>query len=190
LMTPDDARPDHAWTIIIPVKDTRVAKTRLTGLSQPVRAALALAFAQDTVTAALACADVREVVGVTSVRRTDPQAAVAAMSADLPALRSEDLHTALVAGSAHLRWFVADAEGAGTTLLAARRGLALRPAFGAGSRQAHALRGATDLVGPDLERLRRDVDTEEHLWQAVGLGVGHHTLEALAELALVCAPLA
>jgi 2-phospho-L-lactate/phosphoenolpyruvate guanylyltransferase len=221
-MALDNNRPNGAWTIIIPVKDTRVAKTRLSGLSRPVRAALALAFALDSATAALACRDVRDVlvvtndrdaalaltelgvrvvhdtpdaglnaaleIGVSAVRRSDPEAAVAAMLGDLPALRPEVLEAAFAGGGQHARWFVADADGTGTTLLAASGGSALRPSFGPGSRDSHSLSGAVDLMAPDLQRLRRDVDTEEHLWEAVRLGVGHHTRGALADLALVSSP--
>ncbi len=221
-MPTDDNRPNRAWTIIIPVKDIRVAKTRLSGLSGSVRATLALAFALDSATAALSCRDVRDVLvvtndrdatlallaigvrvvrdapgaglnaalehGVSTVRRDDPLAAVAAMSGDLPALRSADLEAAFAAGATHARWFVADADGTGTTLLAASGGTPLLPAFGILSRDAHSRSGAIDLLAPDLRRLRRDVDTEEHLWEAVRLGVGEHTAGALADLALVASP--
>jgi 2-phospho-L-lactate/phosphoenolpyruvate guanylyltransferase len=221
-MTPDHARPDATWTIIIPVKDTRVAKTRLSRLSQPVRAALALAFAMDSATAALECPAVLRVLvvtndgdagvaleaagahvipdapdsglnaalthGVSTVRREDPAAAVAAMSGDLPALRSEDLTVAFLAGSALPHWFVADAEGSGTTLLAAGPGTSLSPSFGARSRETHARLAAVEIVGPDLARLRRDVDTEEHLRKAVRLGVGRFTRAALADLELASSP--
>jgi 2-phospho-L-lactate/phosphoenolpyruvate guanylyltransferase len=221
-MTLDDNRSIGAWTIIIPVKDTTVAKTRLRGFTGPVRATLALAFALDSATAAMACRAVREVFVVTNdrdaalalsqigvrvirdvpeaglnaalehgaaaARREDGRVALAAMSADLPALRPEDLETAFAAGEALRRWFVADADGSGTTLLAAAEGSSLRPAFGAHSRDAHARSGASAIVGKDLQRLRRDVDTEEHLWEAVRLGVGQHTRCALADLALVASP--
>jgi 2-phospho-L-lactate guanylyltransferase len=110
------------------------------------------------------------------------------MSGDLPALRSEDLEAAFAAGSGHARWFVADADGTGTTLLAASGGTLLFPAFGPGSRAAHTRSGAVDLMEPALLHLRRDVDTEEHLWEAMRLGVGRHTQAVLAELALVSSP--
>jgi 2-phospho-L-lactate/phosphoenolpyruvate guanylyltransferase len=217
-MTSDNTRPDDAWTIIIPVKDIRVAKTRLSAPSQPARAALALAFALDAATAALASPVVQRVVvvtndalagpqlaelgaqviadladagqnaalltGVAYARRHDAGVAVAAMSGDLPALRSDDLSTALEAAASLPRWFVADAEGLGTTLLAARGDVALRPSFGPRSSQEHTLSGAAELSVDGLERLRRDVDTIEQLWQAVRLGVGTHTRRALHDLDL------
>lgn len=221
LMTPDHARRD-AWTIIIPVKDTRVAKTRLARFSQSARARLALAFALDSATAAVDCPDVRRVVAVTndaeaaraleavgvhvvadapdaglnaalihavaSIRRGDLGVAVAAMSADLPSLRSVDLSTAFDAGIAAPYWFVADDDGLGTTLLAAAPGIALSPGFGVGSRDRHARSGAREIAGPELARLRRDVDTEEHLRAAVRLGVGHHTSTALDDLEVRLGP--
>src|ERR1700712_3439645 len=61
-----------AWTIIIPVKQTTIAKSRLTGFDPATRRRFAIAFAQDTVTAALGCPEVRRVVVVTD----DPVAGV------------------------------------------------------------------------------------------------------------------
>ena len=66
------------------------------------------------------------------VRLRHPELGVAAMCADLPALRTDDLTTALL-GSTAARWYVADAHGTGTTLLAAGPGVDLDPHFGAGS---------------------------------------------------------
>lgn len=208
--------PDATWSVIIPVKDTSVAKTRLTGLSQRDRATLALAFAIDVTVAALACHDVRLVVAVTNddgvsdalaalgasvvpdrpasdlntavehgvrwVRRDDPAAAVAALQGDLPALRAADLAQAFAIAGSTPRWFVADADGTGTTLLAANTRAPLRPSFGTSSRHEHLAGGAIELVASGLERLRRDVDSENHLWEAVRLGVGSHTRAAMADL--------
>ena len=75
------------------------------------------------------------------VRLVDPDVAVAAMCADLPSLRPEDLTDALSAGLTP-RWFVADADGTGTTLLAAGPGVELEPHFGAGSARRHEESGA------------------------------------------------
>jgi 2-phospho-L-lactate/phosphoenolpyruvate guanylyltransferase len=54
-----------AWTIVVPVKQTTVAKSRLSGISATARQRLAVAFAQDTVVAAVSCPEVRRVVVVT-----------------------------------------------------------------------------------------------------------------------------
>ncbi|WP_435130801.1 2-phospho-L-lactate guanylyltransferase [Actinacidiphila sp. bgisy144] len=56
----DDAR----WSLVVPLKPLAVAKSRLAGAGA-VRPALALAFVLDTVGAALACREVRDVTVVT-----------------------------------------------------------------------------------------------------------------------------
>lgn len=193
-----------------------MAKTRLRHLDAPARAALALAFALDVSTSALACPIVRRVIAVTNdelaasslaavgvdvvpdkpaaglnaalehaftvARMADPEAPVVAMSADLPAVRSDDLARTFSAARDLSYWFVADAQHVGTTMLGAAPGFRLSPAFGAQSRAAHRLQGAVELSEPDLERLRRDVDTEADLQVALTLGVGPYTLAALSRL--------
>ncbi|KJY42225.1 2-phospho-L-lactate guanylyltransferase [Streptomyces sp. NRRL B-1568] len=58
-----------AWTLVVPLKPLAAAKSRLArGAAQLPRPALALAFALDTVGAALACPCVRDVVVVTDDR--------------------------------------------------------------------------------------------------------------------------
>ena len=57
--------PAHPWCLVVPVKRLALAKTRLAEVAGEHRVDLALAFALDTVTAALACDDVRAVVVVT-----------------------------------------------------------------------------------------------------------------------------
>jgi 2-phospho-L-lactate guanylyltransferase len=100
---------------------------------------------------------------------------VAALTGDLPALRPAELTAGLSeAGAAGGRAFVPDASGAGTTLLTAPSGAALRPRFGPGSAAAHASSGATPLLGP-WPSLRRDVDTAADLAAAAVLGLGPHT---------------
>jgi 2-phospho-L-lactate guanylyltransferase len=122
--------------------------------------------------------------GFSHARRYDAGARVAALSGDLPSLRAEDLTHAFTCGAGVPRWFVADADGLGTTMLAVESGRDLSPCFGPRSRHEHRLSGAVDLAAPGLERLRRDVDTVDHLWQAVELGVGSHTHQTLRELGL------
>jgi 2-phospho-L-lactate guanylyltransferase len=114
-------------------------------------------------------------------REDDPLTLVAAMSSDLPAVRPEDIDGALDATAAR-RWFVRDSHGQGTTLLAALPGIDLEPAFGPGSAARHAASGAAEISRPDLERIRRDVDTEDDLAVAQALGVGTHTAEVLARI--------
>ncbi|MBO0808286.1 MAG: 2-phospho-L-lactate guanylyltransferase, partial [Actinobacteria bacterium] len=53
------------WSLVIPVKVLARAKSRLAALAGPHRAALALAMAADTVTAAVACQSAAGVIVVT-----------------------------------------------------------------------------------------------------------------------------
>jgi 2-phospho-L-lactate guanylyltransferase len=122
----------------------------------------------------------------TSTGGTEP--GVAALTADLPALREAELTEALrqadqVAGSLGpgviARSFVADAAGTGTVLLAAPAGAALEPCFGPDSAAAHEASGAIRLSGA-WPSLRRDVDTPADLAEALALGVGPRTAAAYA----------
>lgn len=106
---------------------------------------------------------------------------IAAMLGDVPALRASDLRHALAAASAHPTAFVPDAEGTGTVLLCATGGVGLHPHFGTASALAHAAQGGVRL-DLDLPGLRRDVDDEAALREALGLGVGAHTAGVLAGL--------
>jgi 2-phospho-L-lactate/phosphoenolpyruvate guanylyltransferase len=116
-----------------------------------------------------------------------PQSGMAALSADLPALRPAELGQALSAAAAWPTAFVADAAGDGTTLYAATPGAAFRPAFGLASRARHAAGGAVELALDGIPGLRRDVDTPDDLRGAAGLGLGPHSAPLAAEL-LRCAP--
>jgi 2-phospho-L-lactate guanylyltransferase len=201
-----------SWTVIVPVKQITLAKSRLIGVGDDTRQALAIAFARDTVAAAANCPLVEHIVVVSndaaaatiaagiaelvpdvpdaglnpalvhaaaSVRSRRPDAAIAALSSDLPALRGADLTRAFGRGPA-TAWFVPDAAGTGTTLLAAPAGQAWAPAFGTSSRQAHREAGAVEIDTGGLERLRRDVDTAADLAHARRLGVGPSTAAVLA----------
>ncbi|MEU5957650.1 2-phospho-L-lactate guanylyltransferase [Streptomyces sp. NPDC047525] len=205
------------WTLVIPLKPLERAKSRLTATTgDTLRPGLALAFAQDTVAAALACPAVRDVVVVTddglagrelaalgarivrdepagglnaalahgtaAVRTGRPQSAVAALNADLPALRPMELARVLDRAAAFPRSFLADAAGIGTTLLSAAPGSELRPAFGAASRSRHAASGAVELPLEGVGSVRQDVDTGDDLRAALALGVGPRTATAAARL--------
>jgi 2-phospho-L-lactate guanylyltransferase len=115
-----------------------------------------------------------------------PGTGIAALAADLPALRPAELGRALrawmPAGSAA---FVADAAGVGTTMYAAPPGTAFAPRFGGASRARHAAFGGHELDLPDIPGLRRDVDTPEDLRAAVALGVGARTASLAGELLAV-----
>ncbi|RSS81573.1 2-phospho-L-lactate guanylyltransferase [Streptomyces sp. WAC06614] len=197
------------WSLVLPLKPLAVAKSRLAAAAGADRAGLALAFAQDTVAAALACAAVRDVVVVTddplagaelavlgarivadapaaglnaalahgarAVRAGRPGAPVAAMNADLPALRPRELLRVLESAEGFPRAFLADAAGIGTTLLSAAPDRELAPAFGGASRSRHSASGAVEIVRADVPSVRRDVDTGADLRAAAALGLGPHT---------------
>lgn len=116
-----------------------------------------------------------------------PADGVAALVGDLPALRPEELAAALAAGAEHPRSFVPDAAGTGTTLLAARAGVALDPRFGPGSSARHAADAVALPAGPGL---RHDVDTADDLRAAAAFGLGPATAGALPGQLdpLVCSP--
>jgi 2-phospho-L-lactate guanylyltransferase len=116
-----------------------------------------------------------------------PESGLAALSADLPALRPAEIGRALLAASAWPSAFVADAAGDGTTLYAVAPSVAFRPAFGLASRARHAAGGAVELNLPDIPGLRRDVDTPADLADAAEIGLGPRTAPLAAEL-LRCAP--
>jgi 2-phospho-L-lactate/phosphoenolpyruvate guanylyltransferase len=105
----------------------------------------------------------------------------ATVSADLPALRPDDLDDALAAVPRDGRGFVADSAGSGTTLLAAAPGVPLAPAYGPGSRAVHLRSGARELPGG--AGLRLDVDTPDDLAEAVRLGLGAATAAVVRRLA-------
>ena len=105
---------------------------------------------------------------------------VAAVSSDLPSLRGDDLADALARVPDDGRAFVADADGHGTTLLAAGPDAELAAAYGGASRLRHLASGAVELDAADA--LRRDVDTPGDLDRARRLGVGPHTAQVLARL--------
>jgi len=169
LDTATAALASPAVTQVVAVTDDAEAAAALTALGartvpDPPRPGLNAAFAH----------------GAALVARDAP---VAALAGDLPALRPEELAAALTASgpliaAATGRWFVADAEGTGTVLLAAPAGRFLTPRFGPGSAAAHAASGARPLDGA-WPGLRRDVDTPSDLVAAVALGVGRHTARLL-----------
>nr|WP_206439478.1 2-phospho-L-lactate guanylyltransferase [Streptomyces scabichelini] len=203
--------------MVIPLKALARAKSRLSDTAADgLRPGLALAFAQDTVAAALACAAVRDVAVVTDdvlagrelaalgarivpdepagglntalthaasfVRTRSPESPLAALNADLPALRSLELARVLDAAAEFPRAFLPDAAGTGTTLLTAAADRELLPAFGPDSRARHRASGAAELVLPAVDSVRQDVDTGDDLRAALALGVGSHTAAAVERL--------
>ncbi|MEO7234994.1 MAG: 2-phospho-L-lactate guanylyltransferase [Lapillicoccus sp.] len=119
--------------------------------------------------------------GLRGLRGVVPGEPVAVLLGDVPALRPAELTVALVAAQAYPAAFVPDAEGTGTVLLAMAAGDLVTPRFGVGSAAAHEADGAVRLA-PHLPGLRRDVDDEASLREALLLGVGRHTAALLAHL--------
>lgn len=207
------------WSVVIPVKRLADAKSRLAPLPGEHRAALALAFASDTLVAAAASPLVAAVFVVTADAKVagrlaalgarilpddapgglngavesgrtraladDPRRRVAALTSDLPGLRTDDL-TAALSAAPDGRAFVADAPGSGTTLLLSDAHGTLSARFGVDSRFAHEASGAVLLAGAGRS-LRRDVDTVQDLEDAVAFGIGAHTAAALRLLDQPCA---
>ena len=116
------------------------------------------------------------------MHRRDPSLHLAAVCADLPALRPAELTAALDAADPQRMSFVADEERVGTTAVAAPDLARFRPRFGRGSRQEHLASGAMEIEAIDVPGLRRDVDDPDDLRAALRLGVGPRT-SAVATLA-------
>lgn len=187
-----------SWTVIVPVKSTARAKSRIR-LDPAVRQALARAMALDTVGAVAASGPVGRVLVVvespvdaaafaelagieTFLTRTNELNAairdaltapghrgpVAVLPADLPSLTPEELADALAQAARHPRGVVADRAGIGTTLLAARSSALLEPRYGLDSLRRHLDGGAVRLDVPDGSGLRRDVDRVADLADVTG----------------------
>jgi 2-phospho-L-lactate guanylyltransferase len=118
------------------------------------------------------------------VRRRWPDLALAALCADVPALRVNELTAALEVALGHDAAFVPDAVGEGTTMVAAVSADAFLPQFGRRSREAHLAAGSHEIHEIDVPTLRRDVDTPADLADAMRLGVGSHTAAVAAGLRL------
>ena len=198
---------DQEHVVLVPVKPPSVGKSRLVGLPTDRRRELAGAFALDTASACLATPGVGAVLAVTDDAAFSrdltalgceavpdgaagdlnaclrwPRLSPVAVCADLPALRSADLGSALDALPAGVASFVADAAGTGTTMYAARHE-AFDPRFGPESRAVHLTAGAVPVEG-DLLSLRQDVDDLDDLRRVLELGVGPRTSRVAEDLGL------
>ena len=206
------------YAVLVPVKPPAFAKSRLAPLGDNARRALVVAFAIDTVAAALEADAVSGVLAVTDdhmlaaalcdvgafvipdavtddlngslqqaaleAQRRWPDSGVAALCADLPALRPVDLDRAVTTAPIDRMSFVADADGVGTTTVLAPSIDLFVPRYGAESRKAHLESGAAEIELPDIPTLRHDVDTPADLAAALDLGVGGRTAVTAAGLTL------
>lgn len=112
---------------------------------------------------------------------------VAVVPGDLPQLTGPLLDEVLGALTAPLS-VVPDAEGVGTTLLAARELALLQPRYGVGSFRRHRELGAVEVALPVDHPLRRDVDTVADL-AAVPGGRTATAARAAGVVAAVVSPL-
>lgn len=197
---------DREWRVIVPLRLSD-AKTRMSAQPAPRRRELAVAMALDVIAAARTCPVVAEVVLVADPAGAEAVEASGAAPDALVADPGEGLNAAIRAGAAGSSGpvaalladvpcatpdalllvlsacvddtlIVSDAEGIGTTLLAACDTGRLDPRFGPRSRAAHVAAGALDLPDPfpgALAGLRRDVDSDVDLWDAQRLGIGDFT---------------
>lgn len=206
------------YGVLVPVKPPAVAKSRLADLGDYARRRLVVAFAVDTVVAALESPLVDVVLAVTDdhelarvladqgahvlpdgaagdlnaslvqaareLARRWPDLAVAALCADLPALRPTELTAALEMAPQQAAAYVADAQGSGTTLLLAPDSERFAPHFGPGSASAHHDAGAVQIELATIPSLRLDVDTRDDLDAAIRLGVGARTAMSTTGLRL------
>jgi 2-phospho-L-lactate/phosphoenolpyruvate guanylyltransferase len=190
------------WTVLVPLRALPSAKSRLAvSLTPDVHALIVEAIRADTLAAVRAAGPVARIVvigdtdgeGITLVQSSPglngalrdgaayarerwPGDGVAALVGDLPALRPDEIASALDAAAGHPSAFVPDASGTGTTLLAATPGTALDPRFGLGSAARHAEIAAALPAGRGL---RTDVDTVAELADADRFGVGPATAAVL-----------
>ncbi|MEA9985535.1 MULTISPECIES: 2-phospho-L-lactate guanylyltransferase [Subtercola] len=120
--------------------------------------------------------------GLRFARGSWPAAGVAVMTADLPTLDTADVVDALGRAAGHPRSFVADADGTGTTTIAARPGEPLRPLFGGASAARHSAAGLVPLDVPLTSSLRRDVDTPADVAAVASGALGPRTAELLGRV--------
>jgi 2-phospho-L-lactate/phosphoenolpyruvate guanylyltransferase len=125
--------------------------------------------------------------GASVAARRWPGGGIAALTADLPALRPGELGAALNAAAASASGggadsFVPDAAYVGTTMYAAAPWGDFTPRFGGESRARHASAGARELSLDGVPGLRQDVDTPDDLRAAVALGAGTRTTALAGEL--------
>jgi 2-phospho-L-lactate guanylyltransferase len=96
---------------------------------------------------------------------------------DLPCLSTRDVDLFLEQATHHDSSFTCDSEGTGSTMWARLPGSSAKPRFGVRSRADHRMHGAVEI--PCSAGAHRDVDTSTDLWDAIRIGVGPHTLQAL-----------
>ena len=118
-------------------------------------------------------------LGLTRIESASEGNGVVIALGDLPCLRTRDVDLFLEQAAHHDSSFTCDSEGTGSTMWARRPGSDAKPRFGVRSRADHRMHGAVEI--PCSAGAHRDVDTSTDLWDAIRIGVGTHTLQALSE---------
>lgn len=127
--------------------------------------------------------------GVSQVRAIAQETSVVVRPTDLPALRPVELRRVLRLAQQYRHAYLPDHTGRGTTVLTATGGCDPRPAYEGVSSRSHRLSGAQELTGAAVPGARLDVDTAADLWEALRLGVGHHTARCVPAAGHVAPPL-
>ncbi len=117
-------------------------------------------------------------LGIASLEPPD-QRSILVVLGDLPCLLPAQVDTFLNRGAEYESAFVPDAEGIGSTMWMRTRSTAPMPHFGPRSRAMHRESGAIEILDKELIGARRDVDTAVNLWDAIRIGVGAATRNAL-----------
>ena len=202
------------WSVILPVKPLDSAKSRISGdrtdtqrlaiafLEDAIAALLGSKSIADIVVvtsdphiahlseqAGCRVVDDREAPGINAAVHLaalscPPDHPVMVVVSDLPTLDPGTVDRITSLAGAHVRSFLPDADGRGTTIWCTTDPRSVQTAFGSDSAALHAASGAVDLAaagGADLWRGRQDVDTREDLQRASTLGLGAHTRAVLAQ---------
>lgn len=106
-----------------------------------------------------------------------PHTGVLIVLGDLPCLSTQDVDQFLAQAAHHDSSFTCDSAGTGSTMWARLPGSTAKPRFGARSRAEHRKHGAVEIQCS--AGAHRDVDTSTDLWDAIRIGVGPQTLQAL-----------
>lgn len=117
-------------------------------------------------------------LGIASLEPPD-QRSILVVLGDLPCLSPDQVDAFLTQGSEYDSAFVSDAEGIGSTMWMRTHTTAPMPHFGPRSRAKHRESGAIEILDEQLIGARRDVDTAVNLWDAIRIGVGDATRNAL-----------
>ncbi|HEY0118330.1 MAG TPA: 2-phospho-L-lactate guanylyltransferase [Cellulomonas sp.] len=126
--------------------------------------------------------DAAAAAGVRAGRAMAPSAPVGVLLGDLPALRPDDLATALDDADRRDRAMVPDAAGTGTTLITVGPGAAFDSRFGVGSAAAHVALGYALLDVAGTSTLRHDVDLPVDLDTVRAMEPGPRTARLLDRL--------